>query len=55
MDLVEKYGISKFESAYLEVIRKIRGTSNPPTWLYKYSKKSINGKIICADIGMISM
>lgn len=39
MNLFEKYGISKFESGYLEVIRKIRGTSNPPGWLYEYSRK----------------
>ena len=39
MNLLEKYGISKFESAYLEVIRKIRGTNYPPEWLYKHSKK----------------
>ena len=39
MNLFEQYGISKFESTYLEAIRKIRGTSNPPEWLYKHSRK----------------
>ncbi|MDU1409891.1 MAG: CatB-related O-acetyltransferase [Veillonella sp.] len=29
---------------YLEGIRKIRGTSNPPEWLYKYSKKKYGWK-----------
>jgi acetyltransferase len=43
-ELVEKYGITEWEKLYLEGIRKIRGTSNPPEWLYKYSKKKYGWK-----------
>ena len=38
-DLIDKYGITEWEKLYLEGIRKIRGTSNPPEWLYKHSRK----------------
>lgn len=44
MCLEEKYGISQWESFYLEVIRRLRGTSNPPDWLYKHSKKKYGWK-----------
>lgn len=54
-ELVEKYGITEWEKLYLEGIRKIRGTSNPPEWLYKYSKRNMAGKIIYLDIGLINI
>lgn len=41
MGLEEKYGITEWEKTYLEIVRKIRGTNNPPKWLYKHSKKEI--------------
>ena len=43
-ELVDKYGITEWEKIYLDGIRKIRGTSNPPEWLYKYSRKKYGWK-----------
>ena len=34
------------ERILLEVIYKLRGTTNPPEWVYKYSRKNIVGKIV---------
>lgn len=44
MGLEDKYGITEWEKTYLEVVRKIRGTNNPPKWLYKHSKKKYGWK-----------
>ena len=43
-ELVDKYGITEWEKIYLDGIRKIRGTSNPPEWLYKHSRNKYGWK-----------
>lgn len=44
MRLEDKYEITKYEKIYLEGMRKLRGTTNPPKWLYKHSKKKYGWK-----------
>lgn len=53
VDLLEMRDISKFESTCLDIILRLRGTNYPTEWLYKYSRKSLVGKIICINVGII--
>lgn len=46
MTLEEKYEITKWEWLYLACLRKIRGTANPPKWLYDYSLEKCGWCII---------
>ena len=44
MELKDKYEITEFERILLDVTRKLRGTTNPPEWVYKYSRKKYGWK-----------
>lgn len=44
MELIDKYSITKWEAFYLGIVRKLRGTNNPPNWLYKHSKNKYGWK-----------
>lgn len=43
-ELRKKYEISKADEILCAIIRKVRGTNNPPKWLYSYSVKKYGAK-----------
>ena len=55
MELKRKYEITEFERILLDVTRKLRGTTNPPEWVYKYSRKKYGWKDNWLDIIMMSL